>query len=159
MAVIKQGNMIKTLTLQEANGLLPLVREHFFRIHMMLAHLQHLRKGLGKARHLIIDNCCTEIKLVQKKRHRKKSLKTKKEVKELEGMIENEVNGLTRLGVVIKGLLPPHIDFLSVKNNELIFLCWHGGEGEICHWHYLDDGSQTRHNIAQKTGFGPHMVH
>lgn len=148
--------MIRTVTLQEANGLLPLVREHFFRIHVMLAHLQHLRKGFGHSSRLRIDMSRENISLIKKKRRKKIDLK---QVNELEELIEKEVNELMKLGVVIKGILPPHIDFLSVKNNELIFLCWHGGESEISHWHYLDDGSQVRHMIEQKSGFGPHMVH
>lgn len=149
--------MIKTVTLQEANGLLPLVREHFFRIHVMLAHLQHLRTGLDKVR-LVIDKKSSDIVLIQKKRMAKKTNKLKKERKELEGFIEKEVNELMKLGVVIKGLLPPHIDFLSIKNNELIFLCWHGGEGEITHWHHFDENSPVRHPIEQDS-FGPHRVH
>lgn len=146
--------MIKTLTLQEANGLLPLVREHFFRIHVMLAHLKHLRAGI-KPERMVIDLSSEDILL---KKRRKRSTKNSKMAKELEGFIEKEVNDLTRLGVVIKSLLPSHIDFLSLKNNELIFLCWHGGESEICHWHHVDDGSPFRHTIEQKSGFKP-LVH
>jgi hypothetical protein len=153
--------ILKTVTLQEANGLLPLVREHFFRIHVLLSHLQHLRGKLenSQPKRLVFDKKNELILLVKKKNYNKKIKVNIKKIKEIELLIEKEINELMKLGAVIKGLVPPHIDFLSIKNNEPIFLCWHGGEAEIEHWHYLDDGSPIRLLIAQKSCFGPHMVH
>ncbi len=153
--------ILKTVTLQEANGLLPLVREHFFRIHVMLAQLQQLRSKLSKKarKRYVVDKCSDAIVIIKKKGRNKKYKVDVKEARELEAHIEDAVNDLMKLGVVIKALVPPHIDFLSVRNNEPIFLCWHGGEREIEHWHYLDDGPPFRHVIAQKSRFGPIMVH
>jgi hypothetical protein len=153
--------IIKNVTLQEANGLLPLVREHFFRIHIMLAELQQYRAKLTrKARkRYVIDKNSEAIVIVKKKGRGKKYKAEAKAARELEAKIEEAVNDLMKLGVVIKTLVPPHIDFLSVRNNEPIFLCWHGGEREIEHWHYLDDGPPFRQVIAHKARFGPHMVH
>lgn len=153
--------ILRTVTLQEANGLLPLVREHFFRIHVMLAQLQHLRGKLSKkkSKRFVFDKNSESIVVIKKKGRNKKYKADVKEVRAMEGQLEAEINDLMKLGVVIKGLVPPHIDFLSVKNNEPIFLCWHGGEREIEHWHYLDDGAPIRQVIAKKSRFGPHMVH
>lgn len=153
--------ILKTVTLQEANGLLPLVREHFFRIHVMLAHLQHLRGKLDKRprKRFVFDKDNEYIVVVKKKSRTKKHKATSREMREIENLIEKEINDLMRLGAVIKGLFPPHIDFLSTRHNEPIFLCWHGGEKEIKHWHHLDDGSPFRQVIAKKSRFGPHMVH
>ncbi|HXW53279.1 MAG TPA: DUF2203 domain-containing protein [Myxococcota bacterium] len=153
--------ILKTVTLQEANGLLPLVREHFFRIHVMLAHLQHLRSRLPNIspKRFVFDDKNEMIVVIRKKGRSKKFKATSREIREIERLIEKEINDLMRLGAVIKGLVPPHIDFLSIKNQEPIFLCWHGGESEIKHWHQLDDGSPFRHIIAKGSRFGPHVVH
>jgi len=153
--------ILKTVTLQEANGLLPLVREHFFRIHVMLAHLQHLRNKLPKKpqKEFVFDDSSETIVVIKKKGRSKKYKASAREIREIERLIERELNDLMRLGAVIKGLVPPHIDFLSVRNQEVIFLCWHGGESEIKHWHHLDDGSPFRHIIAKRSRFGPHVVH
>jgi hypothetical protein len=153
--------ILKTVTLQEANGLLPLVREHFFRIHVMLAHLQHLRGQLDKKpqKQFVFAKDNENILVVRKKSQSKKYNAKIREIKEIENLIEKEINDLMRLGAVIKGLFPPHIDFLSIRHNEPIFLCWHGGEQEIKHWHHLDDGSPIRQIIVKKNRFGPHMVH
>lgn len=153
--------ILKTVTLQEANGLLPLVREHFFRIHVMLTHLQHLRGKLNNKprKRFVFDQKNEYLTVIKKKIGNKKYKANVRKMREIEAMIEKEINDLMKLGAVIKGLVPPHIDFLSTKNQEPIFLCWHGGESEINHWHQLDDGSPFRQIIAKKKRFGPHVVH
>ena len=153
--------MLKTVTLQEANGLLPLVQEHFLRIHILLAHLQHLRsKNTRKPKRNFAFDKNAELILVIKKLPKNKKMRlNQKKISEVQMLIESEINDLMRLGAVIKGLFPPHIDFLSIKNNQPIFLCWHQGEDEITHWHQLDDGSPWRQIIAQKGYFGPLVVH
>lgn len=149
--------ILKTVTLQEANGLLPLVREHFFRIHVLLAHLQQMRGKFSKktSKRFVFDSKSETIRIKKKKSRAFKA--SVKEIREVEELIEKEINDAMKLGAVIKGLVPPHIDFLSVKNNEPIFLCWHGGESEISHWHQLDDGSPFRQVIAKDDR--PHVVH
>ena len=151
--------ILKTVTLQEANGLLPLVREHFCRIHVLLAHLQQLRAQLSKkiSQRYRVDPRSETIVIKKKRSRHYKSCS--KEIHEVEELIEREISDVMRLGAVIKGLVPPHIDFFSIRNNEPIFLCWHGGDSEIIHWHQLDDGSPLRHAIAKKQFFGPHVVH
>lgn len=150
--------ILKTVTLQEANGLLPMVREHFFRIQVFLGQLQKLRAKISKKtqKDYVFDAKSDVIAVVKKKNRFRK---TRNKTKQLESLIEKEIGDLMRLGVIIKGIVPPHIDFLSMRNYELIYLCWHGGEGEIEHWHHVDDGSPFRHSIEQKSCFGPHMVH
>lgn len=151
--------MLKTVTLQEANGLLPLVREHFWRLHVLLAHLHHLKNQTNQKRkkRLGFDHKCSTIEIIERPVKKKRRINFR-EMREVEMLVEMEITHLMRLGAVVKGLIPTHIDFLSMKNNEPIFLCWHGGEDEIEHWHQLDDGSPLRHMIA-KDGFGPHVVH
>jgi hypothetical protein len=153
--------ILRTVTLQEANGLLPLVREHFFRIHVMLAKLQHVRKQLSakESAGFMIDRGKATIVIIKRKPVIKNLKAAKRAAKDFLANIEEEIQELMKLGVVIKGLVPPHIDFLSVRNNEPILLCWHGGEREIEHWHYLDDGAPTRQVIPHKNRIGPHMVH
>src|SRR5205814_10663525 len=61
--------ILKTVTLQEANSLLPIVREHFFRIQVLLTHLQHLRQDFFNHRPLRLDfdKKSSLIKLIVKK--------------------------------------------------------------------------------------------
>ena len=153
--------MLKTLTLQEANGLLPLLKEHRFRMSAMLLHLQKLHKHLEQkyARQLLINPKSINILLVEKKTRSKKHQGIMQEIKEIEDLIGNEIDSLMRFGAVVKSLYPLHIDFLSIRNHEPVFLCWHGEENAIKHWHYLDASTPFRQIIGQENCFGPHMVH
>lgn len=153
--------ILRNVTLQEANGLLPLVRDYFFRIHVMLAQLQNLRGKLNKkeSKRLVLDKNSEAIVVIKKKKWNKKYQADLRAAKEIEARIGAEINDLMKFGVVVKGLVPPHIDFLSVRNSEPICLCWHGGEREIAHWHRLDDQAPARQVISEKSRFGPHMVH
>lgn len=149
--------MLKTVTLQEANGLLPLIREHFLRIHVLLSQLQQARDlSAKKSKHYVLDKDSHFIKLIKKTQRRSNT--SSRRALDLEKNIEQEVAELSKFGVAIKGLMPPHIDFLSHKNNEPIFLCWHG-ERHIEHWHYLDDGPPFRHVIKHHGRFGPTVEH
>jgi hypothetical protein len=153
--------ILKTVTLQEANSLLPIVREHFFRINFLMTHLQNL-KGLTHEKAKIpfmFDRKNRNIKIVKNTRNNKKYRALIRQVKEIEKLVENELSEMMRLGAVIKGLFPPHIDFLSIHNQQVIFLCWHGGESFVEHWHHLDDGSPHRHKVAPRDLSRPQLVH
>jgi hypothetical protein len=162
LRAIKHGFMIlKMVNLQEANGLLPLVRDHFFRIHLLLASLQKNKTQASKkyGGKLLLDTNSVDIVVIKRKLSRKKRNRLKSEIQKIEAALNQEFNNLFRIGAVIKSLFPPHIDFLSLKNNELVYLCWHGGDEEITHWHYVEDGPPIRQPIALKARFGPHVVH
>jgi hypothetical protein len=153
--------ILRLVTLQEANMLLPLVREHFFRIQVMLTRLKELREYQNKkvTDRFVFDSRAKEITIVKKKYPNKRMRASQKESTKLEERIEKELNELIKLGAVIRGFMPPHIDFLSMRNHEIVFLCWHGGEPEIKHWHSIDEGFTLRQMIAHHSPFGPHLVH
>ena len=152
--------MLKIVTLQEANGLLPLVKEHFLHIGMLLGSLHKIKFDIEQG-HSTWKICPDSafIKIIRKKNRRQIKEELKKDVKKYENLVAEELSKIAKLGAVIKNLFPPHIDFLSTKNNELIYLCWHGSEPEITHWHYLDDGSPIRKVINKEQEFGPSVVH
>lgn len=149
--------ILRTVTLQEANGLLPLVRERFIRIHELLNDLhQNLdpkldsyRTGLDKKNELI--------QLVKVFDHQKKA-HIKKKIDQRHKLIEKEIQQIWRCGAIVRALFPPHIDFPSIENGSLVFLCWHGGDEEILHWHYPDENVAIRQSILPDR-IGPDRVH
>lgn len=152
--------MLKTVTLQEANGLLPLVCERLFRIHLALMHLKSMQEKINNRKpKLMLDKSNENISIKYKKHYEKRLKSTFKKLEYVEMLVEKDLRSLTKFGAVIKGFSPIHVDFLSTRNNEPVYLCWHGGEKEIAHWHYLDDGSPHRQCIHEKNNFGFHMVH
>ncbi len=58
------------------------------------------------------------------------------------------VNELRNLGLEIKGLADGLIDFPSMMDGRLVFLCWKHGESEIQHWHEIDSGFAGRQPLG-----------
>lgn len=154
--------ILKTVTLQEANGLLPLVKERFLRVSILLSLLYRKQRILNKnhGRKLLIDKDASLITIIHKKPSRKKRRKTKAEIKGIERTLGKEFITLFELGAVVRSIFPPHIDFLSTRNYELVYLCWHGGDDEICHWHYVEENHPMRKSIPIDNDlFGRQVVH
>ena len=51
---------------------------------------------------------------------------------------------LTSLGVEIKDLEQGLIDFPSLRDGRVVYLCWRIDEEQIAYWHELDAGYQGR---------------
>ena len=73
------------------------------------------------------------------------------EPRELDEQLEREaeavkraVEQLQRLGVLVKDLDRGLVDFPTLRDGEEVLLCWQVGEGEIAHWHGVDEGFAGR---------------
>ena len=54
---------------------------------------------------------------------------------------------LEGIGCVIKDLQQGLVDFYTMRNEELVFLCWRQGEKQIQFWHRVEDGFPGRQPI------------
>jgi hypothetical protein len=63
----------------------------------------------------------------------------------------DRINGylqeLDRVGCVFKGFEAGLVDFYSLREDRVVFLCWRRGEDRITHWHELDAGFSGRQPI------------
>ncbi|MGA8542050.1 MAG: DUF2203 domain-containing protein [Thermoplasmata archaeon] len=62
--------------------------------------------------------------------------------------LEEAVAGLRREGIEVKDLESGLIDFYSVQDGEVVFLCWQRGESTVGFYHLLSGGYATRRPIA-----------
>lgn len=62
--------------------------------------------------------------------------------------LAERINGylgeLSDIGCVFKGFDAGLVDFYSLREDRLIFLCWRLGESTIQHWHEIDSGFSGR---------------
>jgi len=58
------------------------------------------------------------------------------------------VDELVELGVEPKSGPEGLIDFPSMMDDRLVFLCWKLGEAEVLHWHELDSGFRGRQPLT-----------
>jgi hypothetical protein len=65
------------------------------------------------------------------------------EAAQLAGLVEQ----LQGYGVQVKDLDVGLVDFPSLREGEVVLLCWHVGEDEIGYWHGLEEGYAGRKQI------------
>ena len=61
---------------------------------------------------------------------------------------QSALQQLEGIGCVIKDLQQGLIDFYTMRNEELVFLCWRQGEKQIQFWHQVEDGFPGRQPIV-----------
>jgi len=61
--------------------------------------------------------------------------------------INRYLQELEAVGCVFKGFDAGLVDFYSVREDRVVFLCWRLGEDQVTHWHDLDAGFAGRQPI------------
>jgi hypothetical protein len=130
----------KTFTIEQANAMLPLVRA-------ITADLTALAREVVERRHRLEvvlagrdlkagDPYAEELAHVEAELNR--------DAIRLKGYLEE----LRELGVEPKGAIDGLVDFPSLMDGRLVYLCWKLGEVEITHWHELEAGYAGRQSLV-----------
>ncbi|HET7024009.1 MAG TPA: DUF2203 domain-containing protein [Gemmatimonadales bacterium] len=72
-----------------------------------------------------------------------------REVTERAERISGYLTELDQVGCVFKGFEAGLVDFYSLREDRLVFLCWRLGEARVTQWHELDAGYAGRRPINQ----------
>ncbi|MEJ2721047.1 MAG: DUF2203 domain-containing protein [bacterium] len=67
-----------------------------------------------------------------------------KRFKSIAANIEKDVGALEATGCVLRDLDSGIVDFFSIQDETVIFLCWKKGEDSITHWHSIREGFAGR---------------
>ncbi len=126
----------KILSTQEANRLLPRIRD-------ILRELRRLRRA--------IDSQKVEMDLLEIVGAPKQGISIDPSVtKEMEALnnlvveFNTHLETLEDFGCQVKDLEQGLVDFFSVREGRLVYLCWKEGEEMIQYWHTLDGGFRGR---------------
>lgn len=130
----------KLFTIEQANAMLPLVRA-------ITADLANLAREVVDRRH--------RLALLTAGRDWKPGDPYSDELAEIEAKLEVDaqrlqeyVEELRELGVEPKGAVDGLVDFPSLMDGRIVFLCWKLGEPEVTHWHELDAGFSGRQSLV-----------
>ncbi len=74
---------------------------------------------------------------------------TRTEVEQRAEKIGGFLAELEAVGAHFKGFESGLVDFYSMRDDRLIFLCWQFGEPRISHWHEIDEGFTGRRPVDQ----------
>ncbi len=133
-----QDPPVRLFTVEEANRMLPLVRaiaRDWLELTDSVIERRERISRLTAGRDMDADDLYG-----QELRHSQAELD--KDLKRLRGYVEE----LRQLGVEPKqgGM----IDFPSLLDGRIVFLCWQPGEQEVLHWHDLDAGYAGRQPLT-----------
>ena len=129
----------KTFTIDEANALLPHVTP-------LIEQLQGLQRSILKTTQQLDEAAG---KLAQGNGYPIRSIKNQiseltKHQLQLIDAFQSALDQLERLGCLLKDLNIGLIDFYSLREGELVLLCWKLGEDRVRFWHTIDSGYTDR---------------
>jgi hypothetical protein len=128
----------RLFTLDEANALLPRVRELAESLQARAARLDALQAQLGALRaqkHRGEHPVQGESRLVQE---------VLGETARIGVEMRGEIEALLALGCELKDVRTGLVDFRTRRDDRTVYLCWRLGEGDIRYWHELDTGFAGR---------------
>jgi len=130
----------KLFTIEQANAMLPLVRA-------ITSDLATLAREVVERRH--------RLAVLTAGREWKPGDPYSDELAEIEARLERDaqrlqeyVEELRELGVEPKGAVDGLVDFPSLMDGRIVFLCWKLGEPEVTHWHELEAGFAGRQSLV-----------
>lgn len=146
----------KIFTVEEANAALPLVR----------AIVEDLVELYGQ-----VSDRRERLLLLRGDREPEQNDPYSEELTQIEEELEKDgqrlqeyVQELRDLGIEMKNGIEGIVDFPSMFDGELVYLCWKLGEPEVLYWHDLDAGFRgrqalTAESIAGDQGDGTSNLH
>jgi hypothetical protein len=130
-----------TLTVDEVNERLPLIRHHFDQIVRLRQQLVECNEGLRTlgvdvdGGYEVSSSDSPEIRL------------GKDRFRLLLKAVAKEIGAIEAMGAVVKDLNLGLIDFYGEIEERAVFFCWQYGEDELLYWHELDQGYSNRRPI------------
>lgn len=118
----------KIFTIEEANELIPEIKEILDRAFDIKIKLNLVKEAFDFKDKYSYENPKDLMERMEK----------------LSEILKREIAEIEKYGCIVKDIETGLIDFYSIKDNKLIFLCWKHGENEIKYWHSVEDGFKGR---------------
>jgi hypothetical protein len=126
----------KHFTVQQANAMLPLVRSIAADLSALARDLRDRRERLG---HLLAGRQFDE-----RDPYDAELMQVEEELRRDAGRLGHYVNELRELGVEPKDGPDGLVDFPSLRDGRLVYLCWKLDEPRVAFWHEVDAGFAGR---------------
>ena len=137
-------NFPRLFTVNEANGLLPVLRPLVEQI------LENIRRLKG-----VSETVIRREQLDPDAPNLMEQLREDDEVLKLVTQIKDWVTTINGHGCVCKGVEQGLIDFPCMLGAEVVFLCWQIGEANVAHYHRIEDGFAGRKTLLDGVNAEP----
>ncbi len=129
----------KLYTIEEANQMLPAIES-------LIQTLSDIKLDINKHQAEI-----DVLELIQEgsgaKRVKPSSAYFEKKLEEMQLLFDQfkqNIHRFSELGCELKDLDQGLVDFYSLKDDMLVYLCWKRGEKKVSHWHEIEAGFTGR---------------
>ena len=126
----------KTFTIQQANATLPLVRA-------IAADIVRLSRDIVDRRERL-DHLNARRQADSRDLYSEELSQMEEELQKDTHRLRDFAEELRQLGVELKSAPEGLIDFPSMMDGRIVYLCWKHGEPEVMFWHELDAGFAGR---------------
>jgi hypothetical protein len=133
----------KIFTVEQANAALPLVRAITSDLVRLSREVMERRERLAL---LSAGRSSTAKDL-----YSEELAQIEEELDKDSEQLEAYVDELRELGVEPKSGPEGLVDFPSLMDDQIVFLCWKLGEPEVTHWHAIDAGFAGRQSLVAGT--------
>jgi hypothetical protein len=134
---------MKTFTLDEAQGLLPIVEALLNRAieaKEALSELEEVQQDLQR-RIFVSGGMLVDLAGVKKRKITMAALVQR---------AKDSLQEIDAIGVQVKDLDTGLLDFPCILEGETVLLCWKRGEPRIAFWHRVEDGFRGRQPIDDR---------
>ena len=76
--------------------------------------------------------------------HATMSANLEQQIKRLIDAIQEKINQITRLGIELKDIDRGLVDFPSLREGRVVYLCWLVSEPTVSYWHEVEAGFRGR---------------
>ena len=135
----------KIFTLVEANAALErVVKPAMQRLTARIAALDGLKTEIEVLR-LVVDSGAAETNP-----DRAQLTRLEQRERRIHAEIRDGVEAIQGAGGVIKDPRAGLVDFFSIHDGRLVFLCWKLGEDRIRYWHTIEEGFRGRRPLTAR---------
>ena len=123
-------------TLHEAQGLVPWLQEKFDAIEPLKNELVRAKDRIQELTAIMRSNGggSTQAQLEQ----------AQQDLQGAEDSIDGHTNAIIERGIILRTVEPGLVDFPTMRDARIVYLCWLAGEPEVTHWHEVDEGFAGR---------------
>jgi hypothetical protein len=133
----------KFFTIEEAESLIGFLEATFERVRRNKQQYLWLQQELAILR--VIVECGADENNPDAVEFRQKQKRFQKVADE----IEKDVAAVVETGCILRDAEKGIVDFYSIQNGEVVFLCWKRGEEAIQYWHPTDAGFEDRRPLVR----------
>lgn len=136
MAIDDEPDDFRLFSVEEARAMMPAVREALQDLQAEKQKLDRLRRQLRDLTPAMRGNG-----------HADEAQTFEAQIHEQVVILRKGLEAIGEAGVLVKDIDMGLVDFPSLRDGEVVYLCWKIDEPDILYWHRIDDGFAGRQRL------------